>query len=48
MSGPKRYDWVTAQRETGDWVYLRDGSSLTDLLKEELGVTLQSEKADDQ
>ena len=24
----------------GDWVYLRDGSSMTDLLREELNVSL--------
>lgn len=24
----------------GDWIYLRDGTSLTELLKDELGVTL--------
>jgi frataxin len=24
----------------GDWVYLRDGSSLTELLRKELGLTL--------
>ncbi|KAI5307351.1 Mitochondrial chaperone Frataxin [Ascosphaera pollenicola] len=47
ISGPKRYDWVTAQRETGDWVYLRDGSSLTELLKEELDISIKSEDADE-
>ena len=48
VSGPKRYDWVLEgesmhQKEgggQGDWVYLRDGSSLTDLLRKEIGVTL--------
>lgn len=24
----------------GDWIYLRDGSSLTKLLRKELGITL--------
>lgn len=24
----------------GDWVYLRDGTSLTDLLKKELGIVV--------
>ena len=46
LSGPKRFDWVLFsegqdQKEgsgTGDWIYLRDGSSLTQLLKKELGV----------
>ena len=45
-SGPKRYDWVVEgesmhQKEgsgEGDWVYLRDGSSLTDLLRSELEI----------
>lgn len=47
-SGPKRYDWVVSgesmhQKEgggTGDWVYIRDGSSLTDLLSSELGIVI--------
>lgn len=46
VSGPKRYDWVLCsegqdQKEGsgfGDWVYLRDGTSLTNLLKKEIGV----------
>ncbi|KIW06333.1 iron donor protein CyaY [Verruconis gallopava] len=46
ISGPKRYDWVLYsegqdQKEgsgVGDWVYLRDGTSLTQLLKKEIGV----------
>ena len=25
----------------GDWIYLRDGSSLTDLLRKELGVEVE-------
>lgn len=41
VSGPKRFDWVLFsegqnQKEgsgVGDWVYLRDGTSLTGLLK---------------
>lgn len=42
VSGPKRYDWV-AKREgggeaEGEWVYLRDGSTLSGLLEEEVGV----------
>ncbi|KUI58943.1 hypothetical protein VP1G_06163 [Cytospora mali] len=48
LSGPKRYDYVLygegqAQKEgtaTGDWVYLRDGSTLTELFLGELGVDL--------
>ncbi|KAF3942514.1 hypothetical protein ABW19_dt0208360 [Dactylella cylindrospora] len=35
ISGPKRYDWA---EETGEWVYSRDGSSLRELLIEEVGV----------
>lgn len=45
-TGPKRYDYVIfgeGQHEkqdtaTGDWVYLRDGSTLNDLLKDEIGI----------
>ncbi|KUI67547.1 hypothetical protein VM1G_03611 [Cytospora mali] len=48
ISGPKRYDYVLygegqAQKEgtaMGDWVYLRDGSTLTELFLGELGVDL--------
>lgn len=47
-SGPKRYDWVVdgegmTEKEgggSGDWVYLRDGSSLTELLRKELGIAV--------
>ncbi|KZF19844.1 Frataxin [Xylona heveae TC161] len=46
ISGPKRYDWVIQgesmhEKEgcgVGEWIYLRDGSTLSDLLKKELGV----------
>ncbi|KAF2036227.1 Frataxin [Setomelanomma holmii] len=46
ISGPKRFDWVVSQESMnfkegsgqGDWVYLRDGSSLTEILRKELGV----------
>ncbi|KAK4038137.1 hypothetical protein C8A01DRAFT_48194 [Parachaetomium inaequale] len=46
QTGPKRYDYVVfgeGQHEkqdtaTGDWVYLRDGSTLNDLLKDEIGI----------
>ncbi|KAF2236613.1 putative Frataxin like protein, mitochondrial, partial [Viridothelium virens] len=47
ITGPKRYDWVMRdgmqQKEgtgEGTWIYLRDGSNLTDLLREELEVSL--------
>ncbi|KXX79949.1 Frataxin, mitochondrial [Madurella mycetomatis] len=47
-TGPKRYDYVIvgdSQSEkqdtaTGDWVYLRDGTTLDDLLIKELGIDL--------
>lgn len=46
LSGPKRYDWVLdgeGQHEKegsgeGEWVYLRDGSNLTELLRREIGI----------
>jgi frataxin len=49
-TGPKRYDYVVfgeGQHEkqdtaTGDWVYLRDGSTLNDLLMDELGIDLRT------
>lgn len=52
-SGPKRFDWVVVgesmnQKEgggVGDWIYLRDGTSLTDLLRKELGVELSLDDA---
>ncbi len=48
-TGPKRYDYVVfgeGQHEkqdtaTGDWVYLRDGSTLNDLLAEEIGIDIR-------
>ncbi|KAK7748148.1 Mitochondrial matrix iron chaperone [Cytospora paraplurivora] len=48
VSGPKRYDYVVfgegqAQKEgtaTGDWVYLRDGSTLGELFLRELSIDL--------
>ncbi|KAL2072941.1 hypothetical protein VTL71DRAFT_10265 [Oculimacula yallundae] len=49
LTGPKRYDYVMlsegqdAKEGTGrgEWVYLRDGSTLTDLLEKELGITIR-------
>ncbi|KAF2107261.1 hypothetical protein BDV96DRAFT_606600 [Lophiotrema nucula] len=46
VSGPKRFDWVITgesqgQKEgagSGDWIYLRDGTSLTQLARRELYV----------
>jgi frataxin len=48
-TGPKRYDYVVfgeGQHEkqdtaTGGWVYLRDGSTLDELLSEEIGIDLR-------
>ncbi|KAI1329265.1 mitochondrial chaperone Frataxin [Xylariaceae sp. FL0255] len=50
VSGPKRYDWVVTSEgqhqkqdtATGDWVYLRDGSTLNELLLQETGVDMAS------
>lgn len=49
-SGPKRYDWVLLsegqdQKEgsgVGGWVYIRDGTSLTDLLRKEIGIEIET------
>ncbi|KZZ98523.1 mitochondrial iron uptake protein [Moelleriella libera RCEF 2490] len=49
ISGPKRYDWCIVgegqmEKEgtgTGHWVYTRDGVSLSDLILEELDVTIE-------
>lgn len=46
ISGPKRYDWCLIgegqgdKEDTaeGDWIYGRDGSSLSDVFLQELGV----------
>jgi len=51
VSGPKRFDWVVTgegmnQKEgagQGDWVYMRDGTSLTELLRKEVGVSVGME-----
>ncbi|KAI5197041.1 frataxin [Aureobasidium subglaciale] len=51
VSGPKRFDWVMLgesqqQKEgaaSGDWIYLRDKTSLTTLLRKELGITVGEE-----
>ncbi|KAI9681261.1 MAG: Mitochondrial chaperone Frataxin [Caeruleum heppii] len=39
VSGPKRYDWDPTG-STGEWIYRRDGSKLTDLVKQELGIDM--------
>lgn len=39
VSGPKRYDYVKIKGDReGDWIYGRDGSRLSELLKRELGL----------
>jgi frataxin len=51
VSGPKRFDWVVMgeamhQKEgagQGDWIYLRDGTSLTELVRKELGIDLSTD-----
>ncbi|KAF3481312.1 frataxin [Arthroderma uncinatum] len=51
ISGPKRFDWVVqgdemAEKEGtrayigGQWIYLRDGSNLTDILNKELNLEM--------
>ncbi|KAA8648775.1 hypothetical protein EYZ11_004905 [Aspergillus tanneri] len=51
ISGPKRFDWVvegdqmhekqdTRPFVNGQWIYLRDGSNLTDLLNSELTLSI--------
>ncbi|TVY90540.1 Frataxin-like protein, mitochondrial [Lachnellula willkommii] len=49
ISGPKRYDFVMASEGqdakegtgSGEWVYLRDGSTLNGLLANEIGVNME-------
>ena len=53
-TGPKRFDWVVTgesmhQKEgagTGDWIYLRDGSSLSEILRKEFGINVGTESGD--
>jgi frataxin len=48
ISGPKRFDWVVRgegmhEKEgsgSGDWVYLRDGTSMTEIVRQELDVDI--------
>ncbi|KAI0555742.1 mitochondrial chaperone Frataxin [Xylaria curta] len=50
-SGPKRYDWVVIsegqdqKQDTarGDWIYMRDGTSLSELLRYETGLDVPHE-----
>lgn len=49
VSGPKRFDWCVVgegmnSKEgsgAGEWIYLRDGSSLAEILRTELGVDVK-------
>jgi len=51
ITGPKRFDWVLFSEGqdmkegsgAGDWVYIKDSKSLTELVKEELGVLVDLE-----
>ncbi|OTB04263.1 hypothetical protein M426DRAFT_59106 [Hypoxylon sp. CI-4A] len=47
VSGPKRYDYVVSEGQdekqgsgNGEWVYLRDGSTLSEVLLKETGLEL--------
>lgn len=48
ISGPKRYDYIISSESQikkenashGEWVYIRDGKTLSNLLAEECGITL--------
>ena len=49
MSGPKRFDWVASRDGAtgeGKWIYLRDGSTLSGLLEEEVGVSVDMEEVE--
>ena len=54
VSGPKRYDWVMREGGNGEeeaggkgeWVYLRDGSTLGELLEGEVGVRVGVREGD--
>ncbi|KAH9896179.1 mitochondrial chaperone Frataxin [Xylariomycetidae sp. FL2044] len=55
ISGPKRYDYVViseGQDQKQDtavyaWVYLRDGTTLSELLRKETGVGIHDDEAED-
>jgi len=55
VSGPKRYDYVLHSEgqndkqdtATGSWVYLRDGTTLDEVLQSETGVSLESASTSD-
>ena len=53
VSGPKRFDYVIVRdgqdekqdSGMGEWVYIRDGQKLTDILRKETGVVLDDPSA---
>ena len=55
VSGPKRFDWVLFgegmdQKEgggSGEWVYIRDGTTLSELLRKEIGMEVTVDAAVD-
>ena len=48
ITGPKRFDWLVSgeglhEKEgsgVGEWVYLRDGTTLSEIMRKELGITV--------
>jgi frataxin len=52
ITGPKRFDWVVSgesmhQKEgsgSGSWIYLRDGSHLSDILRKEVGIDFSGDE----
>lgn len=48
ISGPKRFDWTIRGEGMnykegsgmGDWIYLREGASLSEILRKELGLSI--------
>lgn len=52
LTGPKRFDWAlhgdSMQHKeggaTGEWIYLRDETSLSDLLRKEIGIDVTLEE----
>ena len=54
ISGPKRFDWVVSgegQHEKegagkSQWIYTRDGTALSSLLRKEVGINVEIETND--
>lgn len=42
ISGPKRYDYVEKEGGRGRWIYLRDGTTLSDVMRKEIGIKLEN------